>query len=254
MNLEINLGKLKKYFILKYGIIICVVCFFAACQSRNHNLNSDKTYTLTIVCDSSFNRNLLYDFYLFTKDDTIKIQKIKYDSLNKITTFKWDSLRNEEYHFEIISVFQQKSKVSFILNRDTTIRIRNNFKYELNNIISKATLLKSDTICFAFQTTGCSYGIAIYTLTKNNGKYRLKGSKRRGWDPIDKDVLPEIINDLYQIQISCRNHKLHEYGSTRAYQFMLLSDKKVFYFDDMYSGDDQLYSIFKDKYIYKRQN
>ena len=249
MSIEINLDKLNMYSILKYGIFICFAYFFSACQSRNHNLNSDKTYSLTIVCDSSFNRNLLYDSYLFTKDDTIKIQKNKYDSLTKITTFKWDSLRKEEYHFEIISVFQQKSKASFKLNCDTTIRIRNNFKYELNNIIPKSTLLKSDTICFAFQTTGCSYGIAIYTLTKNNGKYRLKGSKRRGRDPIDKDVLPEIINDLYQIQISCRNQKLHEYGSTRAYQFMLLSDKKVFYFDDMYSGESQLFSRFEEKYI-----
>jgi len=249
MSIKVNLDILNKYSILKYGIFICITYFFSACQSRNHNLNSDKTYSLTIVCDSSFNRNLLYDSYLFTKDDTIKIQKIKYDSLTKITTFKWDSLRKEDYHFEIISVFQQKSKASFRLNRDTTIRIRNNFKYELNDIIPKGILLKSDSICFAFQTTGCSYGIAIYTLTKNNGKYRLKGSKRRGCDPIDKDVLPEIVNDLYKIQTSCRNHKLHEYGSTRAYQFMLLSDKKVFYFDDRYSGDSQLFSRFQEKYI-----
>ena len=249
MNVEINLDKLRKCFVLKYGIVICVVCFFAACRSRNHNLNTKEKYSLTIVCDSSFNKDLFYEFYLITRDDSIRMEKIKYDSLTKTTTLKWDSLRKEEYHFEIISVFQQKSKASFKLNCDTTIRIRNNFKYELNNIISKATLLKSDTVCFTFQTTGCSYGIAIYTLTKNNGKYRLKGSKRRGCDPIDKDVLPEIVNDLYKIQTSCRNHKLHEYGSTRAYQFMLLSDKKVFYFDDRYSGDSQLFSRFQEKYI-----
>lgn len=252
MRIEINLGRLNKYSILKYGIVIYIVCFFSACQSRNHNLDSEKTYSLTIVCDSSFNYKLLYDSYLFTKNDTIKTQKLKYDSLTKMTTFKWDSLRKEKYNFEVISVFQQKNKASFRLNCDTTIKIINKYKFELKDIISKKTLLKSDTIIFAFQTTGCSYNIGIYNLTRSNGKYRLKGSKKRGLDTIDKEVSPEIIDDLNQTQISCLNHKFHGGRSTRAYQFMLLSDNKVFYFDDKYSGDFKSFSRFEDKYIIKK--
>ena len=252
MRIEINLGRLNKYSILKYGIVICIVCFFSACQSRNQNLDSEKTYSLTIVCDSSFNYKLLYDSYLFTKNDTIKIQKLKYDSLTKMTTFKWDSLRKEEYNFEVISVFQQKNKASFILNCDTTIEITNKYKSELKDFIPKKTLLKSDTIIFSFQTTGCSYNIGIYELTRNNGKYRLKESKKHGLDAIDKEVSPEIIDYLNQTQISCRNHKFRGYRSTRAYQFMLLADKKVFYFDDKYSGDFESLSEFEEKYIHKK--
>src|ERR1035437_7544104 len=130
MNVEINLDKLRKCFVLKYGIVICVVCFFAACQSRNHNLNTKEKYSMTIVCDSSFNKDLLYEFYLITRDDTIRMEKIKYDSLTKTTTLKWDSLRKEEYHFEVISVFRQKTETSFSLNSDTTIKISNKYKSE----------------------------------------------------------------------------------------------------------------------------
>lgn len=252
MNVEINLEKLRKFFVLKCGIIICVVCFFAACQSRNHDSKVGKINSLTIICDSSINRNLLYDFNLISNDDTIKTHNIKYDSIAKTTTLKWDSLKNNDYEFEVISVFQQKTKTSFSLRGDTTIRIFNSYKYEFRNVITKETLLKSDTIIIVFQSQGCSFNFESYTLTKNNERYRLKGSERHGWNPIDKIVLPEIIGDLNQIQVSCRNHKLHEYGSTRSLQFMLLADKKVFYFDDTYSGDSQLFSEFKEKYIRKQ--
>lgn len=252
MNVEINLDKLKKCFVLKYGIVICVVCFFAACQSRNHDSKVGKTNSLTIICDSSINRNLFYDFNLISNDDTIKTHSIKYDSIAKTTTLKWDSLKNNDYRFEVISVFQQKNKTSFTLRRDTAIRIFDNYKYEFRNVINKETLLKSDTIIIVFQSQGCSYNFESYKLTRDNEKYRLKGSKRNGRNPIDKIVLPEIIGDLNQIQVSCRNHKLHEYSSTRSLQFMLLADKKVFYFDDMYSSDSQLFSGFKEKYIRKQ--
>lgn len=251
MNIGINLEKLTKYFVLKYGSIICILCFFAACQSRNHDSKVSKTNSLTIICDSSISRNLFYDFNLISTDDTLKTHNIKYDSIAKTTTLKWDSLRNNDYRFEVISVFQQKTKTSFTLRGDTTIRIFDNYKYEFRNVITKENLLKSDTIIIVFQSRGCSFNFESYTLTKNNDKYRLKGSERNGWNPIDKTVLPKIIDDLNQIQVSCRNDKLHEYGSTRSRQFMLLADKKVFYFDDMYSGDSQLFSGFKEKYIRK---
>jgi len=65
-------------------------------------------------------------------------------------------------------------------------------------------------------------------------------------------VSPEIIDYLNQTQIFCRNHKFHGYSSTRAYQFMLLADKKVFYFDDKYSGDFESLSEFEEKYIHKK--
>lgn len=249
MNVEIKSNKSKRYFVLKYAIILYAVCSFTACKSRNDNVKIDKTCALTIVCDSSYNQDLFYDFHLYTKDDTIRIQKIKHDSLRKRITLRWDSLKKDEYQFEIISVFQQKNRVSFNLNRDTTIQIRNKFTHEITNQIPKVDLLKSDTICFAFQTCGCSYGIATYMLTRNNGQYRLTGSKWRGWDSINKIVSPEIIQDLNQIQLSCLNQKLHKYRATRAYQFMLLSHKKVFYFDDMYSGDTEQFGRFKEKYI-----
>lgn len=238
---------------LKYVLIICISYFLFACQNRNNNLDSHETCTLTIICDSTFNQNLFYDSNLFTKDDTIRIQKIKFDTLNKTITYKWTNLKKEQYHFENFSVFQQKNMVSFYLNRDTTLRIRNKFKHKLIKIIPKASLLKSDTIYFAFQTCGCSYGIFIYSLTKNNGKYRLKSANiHYGGSPIDKEVSAEIINDLFKIQRYCRNHKFHSYISTRAYQFMLLSNNKVFYFDDKYSADVELFYRFRMKYIYNK--
>jgi len=156
MNIEINSDKLKENFVLKYGILICVVCLFAPCQSRNHGSKVGKTNSLTIICDSSINRNLLYDFNLISNGDTIKTHNIKYYSIAKTTTHKWDSLRNNDYRFEVISVFQQKTKTSFTLRGDTTIRIFDSYKNEFRNMITKETLLKSDTIIIAFQSQGCS--------------------------------------------------------------------------------------------------
>lgn len=248
--LETKITRLNAYSILISGIILCLAYFSNACQSRKHDLKSEEKHSLTIICDSTFDENLFYDLYLYTKLDTIKTQKIKFDSLKYTFTFHWDSLKTGDYHFELISVFQQKNKVVFKLNNDTTIQLKNKFRHELINVIPIATTLKSDTISFAFQTNGCSYGISIYTLIKNNGNYRIKSLMNQYMGkPLVKDVSPEIIKDLYETQIACRNHKSNIHYSTRSYQFMVLTDNKVFYFDDKYFGSEKLFDPIRRKYL-----
>ena len=145
------------------------------------------------------------------KDDTLTINynNTKYDTLTHIATIHWGSLANGEYCFETISAFQQKRKTFIILRNDTTVYISSSYKYNFVDSISKEELLKADTIAFAFQAQGCTFSIQGYSLMRNGNKYELKGSIRN-WKRIEKDVLPEIINDLFEIQIFCKKFPLHD--------------------------------------------
>ena len=244
-------------YILRIGILVCFIHIFFACRNQNKN----ETSSLTIVCDSSFYNKIYWNGYLISSKDTLTLnhKNTKFDTLTNIVTIKWDSLMNGVYHFETVSAFQQKNSTTITLQHDTIIHISNGYKYEFVNSISKEELLRADTVAFAFQAHGCSFRIQGYTLIHNGDKYRLKGSIFRiheatGFNLIDKNVSSEIVNDLYKIQTRCQEFPLHQRWCTMSYQFMLLSQGKVFYFDDEYSVSSDIYDSFFDKYIIEKNN
>ncbi len=229
--------------------IFLTTCFSESCDFISKSSDRKQTFTLSIAIDSSINSMSYYGrFILVSNHDSIKYDSELWDKKTMALTYKWDSLKAGDYQFKLNSVYHHQKAASFALLSDTIIKIRNDFPYQFVNIVSKKDLLHADTIDFAFESTGCSFTIEKYQLIKNNDKYRLIRQKNYRFDSIEKVVSPEIIDDLYLMQLNCRKYDIKEWRSTRAYQFIMIAGHKAFYFDDNYAVGSVFFVPFVEKY------
>jgi len=233
----------------RIGMFLIIVCLIVSCDFSRKSLKSKDRFSLTIVLDSRNRYKAYYGkMYLVTGNDSLEYDSVMWNKNKDELTYKWDSLKSGEYQFKIKTIYHHPKDVSISLKTDTIIKIQNDFSFQFVNSIPKNVLLQVDTIDFAFESNGCSFTIDKYLLVRDSGKYRLIRSKNYRYDSINKVVKPEIIDDLYEMQLKCKKYNIDRPRSTRSYQFIMIAGQKAFYFNDNYSVGSIFFETFVDKY------
>lgn len=243
---------------MKHYLIVLVIIlsgiFFAACNPPNNAIKK-KYFNLTVICDSSFRYDLFSAVNLANTADTLKFNKIDYNSTSKTTKFFWDSIKAGEYMVHVKSIFSHEQIKQFTLTKNTTLKLSNNIEFKTVHFIPVKDLTNADTIEFAYRGNGCSFHFENYMLVKNNSDYTLTGTYKNNGTPvhISKKVSPTIISDLFTLQRKSVKYvdealRNNSGGCTMRYEFYLLAGKDLFLCDDQCTDCPYFYQ-FKEKFI-----
>jgi len=228
--------------------ILLITSLIVSCDFNRKSMDRGKTFSLTIVMDSTINSKSYYGiWFLVTGYDSINYDTVLWDRKQLKQTYRWNRLKAGDYQIEIKTVYHHPKVVSIALRSDTVIKINNDFSYQFVNLISKKELSQADTIDFAFESGG-HFSIWKYQLVKLDNHYWLSRSSEYNREPLNKVVTPDIINDLYEIQKICRKNKNQKVRGFKSYQYILIVGKKEFFYDDNYTMGTPFYNAFLNKY------
>lgn len=227
-----------------------------------------KYYSLKITLDSTFDYGLIDSTILYGENFRSSITWT-YDTLNKTTTYYWDSLNAGDYNFKIKSIFSKVQPFKFSLNSDTIFYIKNKLGFKSVSNIDSIQLIKSDTIEFVYKRIDCFgyyFEKSIAVKDKHHNYYLLNINSKDGYEGdskpmvINRKVYKGFIDSLSLIQRDLKrdertdgsNWLTFNISTTNWYFYLLAGD--LLFKSDQREIDWELHEDFRKHFIIQSYN